>query len=81
MSRRLSFFDHIVLSVPHDGPAKRIGRRLILTRGPEIMVVTIADGWDVRDAVADVTIAVSTDGATWRTGYGNTTDRVAGMWA
>lgn len=80
MSKRLTFFDHIRLSVPHDTIA-RIGRRLVLTNGDEIMVVTLAPAWDADDEVADVTIAVTADGATWRTDYGNTTDTVSAMWS
>lgn len=78
MSKRLTFSDHIRLSVPHDS-IKRVGHRLILTRGAELMVVTF-DPADLRDEVADVTIAVTTDGKTWRTWSGNTTDAVSGMW-
>lgn len=79
MSKRLTFSDHIRLSVPHD-TIQRVGHRLVLTRGDELMVVTFDPG-DIRDEVADVTIAVTADGRAWRTTFGNTTDAVSGMWS
>lgn len=72
MSKRLTFSDHIRLSVPHDDLTK-IGHVLILRRGDEVMTCEVPKDGDTR-------VSVARPGEPWRVSMVNETDSITRMW-
>jgi len=73
MSKRLTFKDHILRSVPHDD-ATTIGHVLILRYGDEVMTCEVPRDGDTR-------VSVAKPGEPWRVSMVNETDSITRMWS